>query len=311
MSIILIVEKSDSYADYIKSTYLEEWNVPIGELREITKLNEAGGITLFGDSIPSVITLTTPAEVKTLVADLEKAIKSNEINEYINNGLIVIAKVNRVSTKKLETIVKQQGGTVEALDKGETINKKLLDSVSLTNEVRQFLLDYVGDDFESLIPLVKILKKSPPNIQRKATIESVFLRLPKPPGAVPPWEIETALLRKDTSKMIDVFRRVDRSSSFLVVLSMLKNKFAIAYRIAALQEFNENKSINEITKILKMPNNYYFKKIKELADSYGLDKLGEIMKLLISTEAAVKGRVNVPGSMQMEVALIKLQQLLK
>lgn len=309
--IILIVEKSDVYSDYLKSEYLNEWNVSIGDVKKIEKLDEAGGKTLFGEAPPSILTVSTPAKVKELVKDLENAIKKEKLEEYIENGLIIIAKVNRVSTKKLETIVKNNNGKIEVLEKNENIPIKILNTVHLTSEVRNFLLEYVGDDFESLIPLVRILKKSPPHIQKKATIESVYLRLPKPPGSVPPWEVENALFEKDLNKAIDVFRRIDRSSSFLVVLSMLKNKFMIAYRIAALLAENPNFTDVQITKILNMPNNYYYKKIKQISIKYKIEKLEKIVELLIETENNVKGAVNIKGSIQMEVSLIKLNQLLK
>lgn len=309
--IVLIVEKSPVYVDFLKSSFLESWGVNIGEVQNIDKIEEAAGITLFGDSVPSILTVSNPTQVKELVRDLEKAIKNKEINTYIESGLIICAMVNRTSTKKLEEIIKSVNGVIEVIEKNETIGKKLLDSVTLTTEVRQFLSDYVGDNFESLIPLVKTLRKSPPNIQKKATIESVYLRLPKLPGSVPPWEVENALFRQDANEVIEVFRRIDRNSSFLVVLSMLKNKFMIAYRIAAL--INENPAINDtqITKILKMPNNYYYKKIKEISVKYGLEKLTKIIQLLVDTEANVKGGISLPGNKQMEVSLIKLNQLLK
>lgn len=309
--IVLIVEKSLAYVDYVKVKYLDKWGCPVGEVKNIEKLDEAGGQTLFGDSVPSIITVSTPAQVKSLVKDLETAVKKDELDSYSNSGLIIVANIARVSTKKLEKIVADSGGVVEVIEKNENIAKKLLSSIKVSKEVKQFLTDYVGDNYETLIPVVKALQKSSVEVQRKVSVEAVYLRLPKQPGAVPPWEVENALMKNDFNEVVEVFRRVDRSSSFLVVLSMLKNKFMIAYRIAALLDENPGMKDSDITKILGIANNYYYKKIKEISVKYGVKKLEEIVQLLTETEANVKGGVNLPGALQMEITLIKLNKLLK
>lgn len=307
--LILIIERSKVYSDYLKNLYLEEFNVPIGEVKEITELNKAGGVTLFGEAPPSVLIASNPTEVKRLVKDIENAVKSGEFEDYRENGLIIIANVNRVSTRKLERLVGEEGGVIDFVPRGENITDRLLKSVSISHEVSQFLRDYIGENFENLIPLVKTLRGLPVEEQREYTVESAFLRLPEPPGAVPPWEVENALLRNDADKVIDVLHRIDRSSSYLVILAMLKNKFAIAYRVAALLSQNPSLSDAELAKTLKIPNNFYFKKISEMARYQGLHGITKIVSLLINTEAEVKGRVNISGVDQMEVALLRLNEL--
>lgn len=307
--LILIIEKSKIYSDYLKNLYLEEFNVPVGEVKEITELNKAGGVTLFGEAPPSVLTASNPPEVKKLVKDVENAVKSGEFEVYRENGLIIIANVNRVSTRKLEKLIGEEGGVIDFVPRGESITDRLLKSVSISHEVRQFLRDYVGENFENLIPLVKMLRTLSVKDQREYTVESAFLRLPKPPGAVPPWEVENALLRNDANKVIETLHRIDRNSSYLVILAMLKNKFVIAYRVAALLSQDSGLSDAELAKTLKIPNNFYFKKISEMARYQGLHGMTEIVSLLVNTEAEVKGRVNVSGVDQMEVALLRLNEL--
>lgn len=308
MELVLIVEKSKVYSDFLKNSYLNKWGVPIGEAREATKLSESAGETLFGETPPSIITLNSPTEVKELVKEFENLDKIGELEQLKNNGIIVIANVNRQSTRKLESLFKKHG-VVEVTNKN-SITVELLNKVNLPTEVRQFLIDYVGQDYENLIPIVNALLKSPPSSHKNVRIEDVYIRLPKPPGSVPPWEIEKPIFEKNADKTIDVFRRVSRSSHYLVILSLLKNKLMLAYRIASLLD-NNIKNDAEITRNLNISNNYYYKMTKQISVRQGKENLGKMLKVIMDTESNVKGGVNINGEVQMEVMLIKLINLVK
>jgi len=312
--IALVLDKSQAYLDYQKESIRKSWNIDKANIRLVNKLSEASGVTLFGDLPLSMITLEDPDQIKAFVKEIEEAIKNKSINSLLQFGLIITSSANRNSTKKLEALVSELGGKVIAADSGKgalTMTEKLVSELHLNREVRQFLIDYLGDDYEGAISIVRSLSEFSKEVHQKITIEDLYIRLPQAPGSVPPWEIEKFLWKGDSSKTIEIFRRVENNSHYLVILSILKNKVLLAYRAAMLIESNPNISSSSIAKALGVPDNYPLKLAMGNAKSIKSAKLKEISEMMIEVEANVKGYSAAPGKPLMEVMLMNFIEILR
>lgn len=311
----LILDKSEAYIKYQRDKVLDNWNPEAKDhiFSEVEKLSECGGSTLFGPAPIPIIILNTPTEIKELVKDLEEYSEKNWLNSVFENGLIIISSANRNSTKKLEKLVKDFSGEVYAAASGKnslTLTERIVSEINFNTSTRDFLVSYLGDNYEAAIPIIRTLSEHSKSVQEKISIEDLYIRLPQPPGSVPPWEVENYLYRGDLTKAIETLRRVNTHSSFLVVLSVLFNKIKLTYRIAGLKAIG-NPSIQEISGILQVSNNYPLKLAYQNATKYGIDKMTKLVMLLESTDRKVKGGSSVDNMALMEVMLIEFSQILK
>lgn len=305
----LILDSSESYINFQKQELLKKWNLKSSDVVTIERLAEAGGVTLFGDSPCSLISPKDSEDARQLVSDL------NEQGVPVG-GLIIVTDLPGNTTKKLRDTVTGLGGEIFALtpeakkDKSK-VSSSLLKDLNLNSQVKDFLIGYIGDDYESLLGLVRTLGDLTPEQQFRVTEEDVFIRLPQPPGAVPPWKIEQPLLRGNLTEVVDIYRRSAESSSPLVILAILNNKFRLSYRVAAILADNPRIAAPLLAKALSVPNNYPLKLAMESARKHGRDKLQQVVDVLATVEADMKGNSAVNPISLMEVALIKIALILR
>lgn len=315
LRLALIADKSQSYTDFQKERILNDWSVSSSELKNIKRLSEAGGSTLFGKPPTALLTLGDLNEVKDFVKALSDIHESGGIDNVVGEGLIIMTPVARTSTKKLETLIADLGGEViiakpSAKDK-MTTGEKLINDLDFRREVKDYILSYVGEDYEALIPIARSLSDLPRDQHKKITIEDIYIRLPKAPGAVPPWEIEQPLFSGNITKTISIFRRVNQNSSLLVILAVLKNKVTLAYRAGALLEDSSRIKTADIAARLGVPDNYPLKLAIGYHKKYGIDKLEKLTQLIAETERKVKGGSATPPDVTMEVMLVEFQRILR
>jgi DNA polymerase III delta subunit len=261
------------------------------------------------------MTITDADEIKSLVKSLEEIQKTSTIETTVGSGLLIMTTVARTSTKKLESIIAALGGEViiakPGAKEGMTTGEKLINDLEFTREVKDYLLSYVGDDYEALIPIARSLSEIPKEQHKRITVEDIYIRLPKAPGAVPPWEIEKPLFGGDISKTIEVFRRIHQNSDLLVVLFVLKNKQTLAYRAGAMLEANPRLTSAQVADALGVTDNYPLKLAMGQHKRYGLEKLEALARLLADTERKVKGGSAMRGDVTMEIMLVEFQKILR
>jgi DNA polymerase III delta subunit len=312
LKLALIIDKSQAYLNFQKSRILDDWKIKDEKTKNISKLTDAGGITLFGESLASILRLETPELLKEFVADLEREVQNNNISNYIKDGLIVLCDQPRTGTKKLEKIFQDLNAEIciAAGDKKENIStsEKILQEINLNPSARTYLLAYVGDDYQSLVPLIKTISSLSRDKQLLITEEDIYIRLPQKPGSVPPWNLEKPLFAGDINKTIDIFRRVSANSSFLVILAVLKNKIQLAYRVSSLLENNQRISDEAIAKATGAnPRSLYF--IKQNHRKYGHERLQKASEIIALTETNVKGGSGASPMIMMEKMLVELALL--
>lgn len=315
LKLALVIDKSKSYTDFQKERILKDWNILPSELKKVSGLSEVGGSTLFGKAPTALLVISDADEVKSIVKTFEEIQAASSIHSVVGEGLIIMTSVARTSTKKLETIIAALGGEVviakPGAKDGMTTGEKLINDLGFTREVKNYLLAYVGDDYEALIPIARSLSDIPKDQHKRITIEDIYIRLPKAPGAVPPWEIEKPLFADNISKTIEVFRRIHQNSDLLVVLFVLKNKMTLAYRAGAMIEANPRISSADVADALGVTDNYPLKLAMGQHKRYGLEKLEKIAQLLADTERKVKGGSAMRGDVTMEIMLVEFQRILR
>ena len=64
---------------------------------------------------------------------------------------------------------------------------RILQNCSLRKDVQDQLLEYLGESYDILLPVVKNISALDEGEQKSMTIDEVMLRVPNPPGKVLPW----------------------------------------------------------------------------------------------------------------------------
>lgn len=314
--LVLIIDKSDAYCHFKRDQTLGAWGIEDDNIQTVTSLDEVGATTLFDDSPTSVMNMEEVDEVKLLVANLEKRLGSPAARAAflasLEEGLIIMTQVPRTSTKKLEALVTSLGGEVVVPPgkKDAPLVEKLLGELDLTPAVRRFILDYVGSNYEAVLPLVRTLSEIPRAHHRKITEEDIQIRFPGNKGEVPPWELEKHLLAGNMTGTIDTLRRIHRHSHLLVPLSILKNKFQLAYRISALLESGITGEA-ALAEVLGQPKNYPFTLAVQSAKKYKRAKLERVVLILDRVDRAVKGGSAAPDLAIFEAALVEISLTLR
>lgn len=299
----LIIDKSAAYINFQTERVLDRWGVNKSETRMVNSLTPAGQ-SLFGGVPTSIVHLEDAEAVKTLVTNAEV----DKLVTDFPSGLIVTTSVARNSTRKLENLFSDAGGELYIPPgKGDDpIAVKLLSELSVTKEVRETLLSYVGEDYDSLIPIVDSLSSIPRRHHGRITSEDIYVRFPQPKGAVAPWLIEKPLLAGNMSEAIDLFRRIHQHSHFLVVLTILKNKFQMAYRIAVMTNDSPKITDDAIAAALGLNSSGQVRFARRTAREYGVMKLQKAVLTIAETESKVKGMSAAPSVATMEAMLVSL-----
>ena len=158
MKLALILEKSIPIINYQREQVIEKWGVDLNNIKKVDSISEIVGNSLFGTPPLTLIHLETPDEIKSLIADLEKLIKTSKLKTIIHTGLILTSNANRNSTKKLEKIVQDSGGLVIAAKAGTketTLTEELINTVNFSRETKAFFIDYIGNDYDKVSQKIK------------------------------------------------------------------------------------------------------------------------------------------------------------
>lgn len=304
----LVIDKSLPYLDYQRDQITEEWGSE--EVESVKNFSEVGEATIFGSPPTATLFLNDINSVKKLLEDLEKAETVGNLSSRLSEGMVITTTVARNSTKKLEALVERVGGKIvmaKANSKDKTnVTDKLLDETSLNREVKRFLSEYIGDDYETLLSLLRNISSLTSRQQNGLEVEDMFIRLPQSPGSVAPWEIEKPLMSGNADETIKLYRRITKHSHFLVLLSILKNKIQLSWRIASMLQIDPRSSLQELSASLGVANNYPFKLSHGTAKSLGFETLSYCLQVIAEAEMKVKGGSSADPDVTMEIALMKI-----
>lgn len=311
--IALIIDKSEGYVNFQKHRYLDSWGVDPNSTSVIEKLALAGGADLFGEVSTSILHLKTPEQVKQLNEELKNFPKERLVNVFGESGLLVLGTVARTSTGKLEKFFKECGFPVHIppAKNESSIADKILSELSLSRSLKDLLQEYVGEDYDSLLPLVQEFSVMTVADQKKLTEEDIFVRLPQNKGAIPPWDIDKFLFKGDIGNMIRTTRRVVDSTAVLLPLATVKNKIFLGFRIAALVDNNPYITNDEIAATLGEATGKVSMTRKYTVKNYPAEVFMNASKVIDKAERDIKGASAVPPDLVLETALVQIALLFK
>lgn len=308
MKLGLIIDSSEAFISFQKEILLEEWGAE--ELQRVDSISSVGGVTLFGPTPTSILELENTEHVRKVLKELEKEIENGTLTDTVSSGLVITSSLNKNSTRKLQKTLEPYAQNLIGSSKNltETIVKQYM---NLNYETEEFLLNYLGQDYDAALPLARSIRKLSPEQQQKISIQSIYYRLPKPPGGVPPWEIENPLWEGDYSTAVEIYRRVVAGSGALLPLYILNKKVKMIYQSAVLLETEPRMTNAQIAKILKVPNNYPLRLAVEKARQLGVEKSERLLELLAGAESSIKGGRGLPENTMMELMLLKFIRIVE
>lgn len=312
MKAALIIDKSKAYRHFERDRFLKKWGVELESTTIAETLTDVSGSDLFGENHTVIIEVEDDQALKKIVEETSKISSEDFINKFDSKGIILQISSPRTKTKKIEAFFQKVGSNIIIPPSGRelSITEKLLSTLGVREEVKEYLKNYAGEDYENIIPIVDSLLDFTPQQQKKVTLEDIYIRLPQPAGAIPAWEIENPIFDGDIEETIKTSRRIISHTGYMLLLTILKNKLLSYYKVSKIIEANPKIKDDEIIRILDLnPKGFYFTRKK--VNSYSPEKFTKALELLVELESDLKGASSAPKDSRIELFLIRLVENFK
>lgn len=325
---------AEAFVNFERDRVLSKWKVDRSETQIVKSLSEVGISSLFGDAQLSIISPETDEAMKTLGEKLKEA-SEKDLQRFGNPGLIILCTTSRTYTKTVEKVVKDAGGEViisKPVGQKDSTFDELLSGLQVSTGVKRFLKEYAGTDYNSLLGILALLEKMPARQQQMITVDDLLIRLPTPPGGVPPWEIEKPLFAGNVEETTKLYRRFIAASGVrLVMLSILKKKIHLIYRCSILLESNprldqaslfaeinppkakdtDSKERKSMISELSTPAGYGFKLAMDSAKRIQSQKASALMNEILSLESKIKSGASGDHDVHFEASLARMVAVLR
>lgn len=293
--IIFIMDDSEAFLRNEVLRISSDWGFIKSNVKSTEVWNAAMGkkaVSLFGEKNITHLDLSDANKLKNFVSLMsDKNTKSMFEGKWFGEGLIITSTIAR-GTKKIEDLVKSSKGEVIKKAKPKEIKKNILNRLSVSKDVSDFLDAYAGDDYQLIIGVVNQIEDMEEKRQKALSIEEVIVRLPGKPGSLPPWEFVNPMLEGNTKEAIELYERSVEGSHVLVTAKLAKSKLQLLYRLKMLQEngVSDSKSQAELLGERNGPNIWLTAKVAQKIDKSTAEFLA---KLSVRMEADLKGHSNV------------------
>lgn len=304
MKLYLIISSSKSYRSFARDQKLKEWSYKPGTAKPVASLAYVGRSDMFGNSSPSLLDAPNKEAVATVLKDLE-GLDEDVMAHKFRNGLIIVSECPIVSTKKLQAKVLELGGEVVAKTKDDQKNLggDLFSGLSISREVKTYLLDWAGEEPERLLGIITFIKGLSNEKQKKVTVEHVTMQLAKGAGDVSIFGLEGPVFSGNFVEAV----RIGRRSEYNAATGMLYRKVHSIYRAACILSDNPRASNQDIGDALGIKGGQIYYIVKS-AKSMGTNQLEEMLDVLAPLSASIK--IGAPLSKQrFEVSLYKLCEI--
>lgn len=311
MNIGLISSSDAAYLALAKDQLIESWGENDTPTKEISRLSAAGTRTLLGGVPLAIVRPESPDDVKQLLRDLQAADEDGKLERRVGPGLVIVTSVPKVSLKKLSEFVLEHDGYSEVNTKTDEkkLGNEILEESGFNREVRAYLKDWAGDDFEKLVPIIREFSAFPKAQRARAKIEDIAIRLPTPPGSIPPWDFIDPMFRGDVAKSVELLRRTTSASkTTLVALAILNSNLQSAWRLAELSRAGSLPADSEL-KAMGLPTGFPLVIAKRRAKSLGADKLEAMLLTAAEASRKVKTGHKADYLTTVELAVTKIAQI--
>ncbi len=163
---------------------------------------------------------------------------------------------------------------------------------------------HVGAEHGSIVGLIRTLEGA---LGTEATVTADDVAVyGGDPGAVVPWELDDAIDRGDVSGALEVLHRQLASRHSLQLLAALAGRYQRMLRLDGSGASNEN----EAAAILEMKGSTFpAKKLLGQSRRLGSDKLARAIRLLADADLSLRGAIDWPNELVMEVLVARLASL--
>lgn len=246
IKLVLVIDSSEAFLRTKTEEYFVKWGFERSNVKELTEWQFIPrAASLFGDIMMTHLDLTKKDDLKSFVKEIsDKKAKESFKDNWYGNGTI-ITTTTAVGTKKIETLVKDSGGTIIKKEKSNVRKKEIFSQLNLRQDVRSAVDAYVGEDYELMLSFTNEVAEMTPEEQKAITLDKVFSYFPPIPGSVPPWDFLNALMNGKTGEAIELFNRTIQHTHPLVCLLFLNKKMSLLYRIklASQDGYNSNEAV--------------------------------------------------------------------
>lgn len=239
--VVLIIDDNEQYLSSRVREIIKEWNLSSSDYKTVTKwsIGLANVKSLFGSPKIIHLDLSNKNDFKyfseTYKSD-KKFKDSFDKEDWFGPGVIITTTVAK-GVKFIETLVTKAKGEITKKRNPQEIKEELLSKISISNNLKSFLSDYAGDDYEILLNSVNGISRLPEEEIKKITLEDLIVYLPVKKGAIPPWEITKSMMKYDTKTTLENLRRCLENQHSLVIITFLRRKIEELYHDRILKDY--------------------------------------------------------------------------
>lgn len=309
--VFLYVEDKDyEFVSFMAENELAERGHSLNEFVFIDSLRKPKQVDLFGNKPPMTYTFSKVDEVKEALKILEE-MGPEKFKRVFSSGLLLKSSVSKNSTKKLVSLLKEYGvGYVSApkLSRGQTMAGYLLAKTAFKDSIKNWLNDYAGESFDIVFPIVSTYRKMGEEAQKDATLDEVQMRIPTPPGAVPPWGLDGHLFKGDIKGYLNQLDRIHDSQLHLALWTIGRGVKQVYH--AKTMNINGYPTKEELAELFDDKSaNYGHTLAISRAKGYSLESATEAYKAIIDYDHKMKGGSFLSPRNLIEVLGIKLVEI--
>lgn len=297
-----IMSDSDVYLRDQVFQFAKDLNIKTIKDTETWNFALAKNTSLFGEKHVIHLDLSDKNKLKAFAEILkEKREKDNfEKSNWFGDGLI-ITSTHATGTKKIEELVKKHDGQVIKKAKPADMTNMLLKELPINNQLKTFLKDYIGEDYQILVTISNQLKHYDETDLENLTLDELITKLPCKPGGVPPWNYVNHMVKGNAKKAVAEYERAAESSHPLVMMTFAKNKIQPLYRVKTLKAAGLNSQ--EISSIIKEKNIWH---LEDPAKRISISTAEYLAKITIELETNLKGTSKADPNLLFKIYIAKV-----
>lgn len=229
------------------------------------------------------------------------------------DNVLVLVSVGRAVPTALSKAVKAAGGTVVDTDPGRASaqrQKWFTDHVdrtpvSLDASARKLLMEHIGEDAARLDPILDLLSATH-GAGRRLSAADVEPWLGESGGS-PPWELTDAIDKGDGEAALVVLHRLLGPGELhpLQVIGILRRHVSGLLRLDGADDV---RSADDAAAALQM-SAFPARKLLEQSRKLGHERIVRAVEVVANADADLRGRMEWPDALVMEVAVARLAQL--
>lgn len=289
-NLIFVVDSNIPYLDSVVSDYTKKWGYDVSSRIDTSVWSDSlvNQNNLFGTKNIVHLNLRDSKDLKVFSEDIKKN-PQEFTGDWFGNGLIITAKDAR-SIKKIEDVISNCNGIVVKKRKPKEVVADLLKDLSVSNNIKTELTNFAGDEYDLILGVVKYLKNLPVEEQKNISLEQVLLRIPFPPGQVPPWEFVNPLFEGNLKSAIDKLERSMTKTHALLPLSMLSKEIDKLYKYVILNTLKVKDT--DKLKPMGLNNQYGLISVKKIKTKLSIETVEYLVNLVHLADSDYKnGRV--------------------